>query len=151
QAFDWTPATRGSWIQATFDVVADNVGGAKAERLAYNIAVHDFDDSSARQSGNLLIDGHPSAATSVYRDYPGSDQQVIGQIGEQGYEPGRNYGVRVTNIDDGKYRLEHLVDGMPDGKSLELTEEDLPDGGFAFFFCCQRSFVVDGLRIERSL
>ena len=30
-----------------------------------------------------------------------------------------------------------------DGKSLNLTAADLPDGGFAFFFCSNRSYVVD--------
>jgi hypothetical protein len=97
-----------------------------------------------------LIDGHPSDATQVYRDYPGSDQKGIGPIGGQGYVPGRNYGVRVTNIGHGKYRLEHLVDDLPDGKSLELSSVDLPDGSFAFFLCNQRSFVVDKVRLERS-
>jgi hypothetical protein len=87
----------------------------------------------------------------VYRDYPGSDQKVIGEIGEQGYSPGRNYGVRVTNAGDGKFRLEHLVDGLVEGKSLQLTADDLPDGGFAFFYCCNRSYVVDEVRVERSV
>src|SRR5262249_50855253 len=32
---------------------------------------------------------------------------------------------------------------------LELTTEDLPDGGFGFEYCCNRSFVVDNVLIER--
>ena len=151
RAFDWTPAETGGWIQATFDLVDNKVNGGPAERLGYNIAVHDFDDSGSIDGGNLLIDGNPATATTVYRDYPGTDQKPIGPIGATGYVPGRNYGVRVTNLGDGKYRLDHIVDGLPDGASLTLTAADLPDGGFSFFFCVGRSFVVDNLRIERSL
>lgn len=150
-SFDWTPDTPGAWIQATFDLVDNKVGGGPAERIGYTLSAHDYDDTGTRDGGNLLVDGHPSAATSIYRDYPGTDNKVIGQIGEQGYTPGRNYGVRVTNAGKDKFRLEHLVDGLPDGKPLELTAADLPDGGFAFFFCCNRSYVVDEVRIERSM
>ena len=50
----------------------------------------------------------------------------------------------------GKYKLEHLVDWMPEGKSVTLTAEDLPDGGFGFEYCCGRSFVVDNVLIEAS-
>ena len=150
-AFDWTPDTPGAWIQATFDLVDDKVGGAPAMRIGYTIAAHDYDDSSERDGGNLLVDGNPAAATSIYRDYPGSDQKSLGQIGKQGYKPGRNYGVRVTNLGEEQFRLEHLIDGLPDGQSLELSALDLPDGGFAFFYCCGRSYVVDELRVERSL
>ena len=150
-SFDWTPDADGAWIQATFDLVDNKVGGGPAERIGYTIAAHDYDDSSPRDGGNLLIDGHPAAATNIYRDYPGADQKVLGQIGEQGYVPGRNYGVRVTNIGGGKFRLEHLLDGLADGKSHELIAADLPDGGFAFFFSSSRGYVVDELRVERSL
>ena len=151
RAFDWTPDEPGGWIQATFDLVDNKVDGSPAERLGYSIAAHDFDDSSALDGGNLLIDGNPTTATTVYRDYPGADQKAIGPIGAQGYVRGRNYGVRVTHLGEGKYRLDHLVDGLPDGASLTLAAADLPDGGFAFFYCQGRSFVVDNLRIERSL
>ncbi len=150
-AFDWTPDQPAAWIQVTFDLVNNKVGGGPAERIGYTIAAHDFDDSSPRNGGNLLVDGNPSTATSIYRDYPGPDQNVVGQIGQQGYSTGRNYGVRVTNAGDGKFRLEHLVDGISDGKSLDLTAADLPDGGFAFFYSSNRSYVVDEVRVERSL
>mgnify|MGYP003343586851 CR=1 FL=1 len=40
----------------------------------------------------------------------------VGQIGVTGYQPGRNFGVRVTNAGGGRYTLEHLVDGFPEGK-----------------------------------
>ncbi len=151
EAFDWTPNEPGEWIQATFDVVDNKVNGGPAERLGYAIAAHDFDDSSTVDGGNILIDGNPTSATSVYRDYPGGDQRPIGAIGQVGYAPGRNYGVRVTNLGDGKFRLDHLVDSLPDGPALNLTAADLPDGGFAFFFCVNRSYVADNVRIERSL
>ncbi|MFO0871104.1 MAG: PSD1 and planctomycete cytochrome C domain-containing protein [Pirellulales bacterium] len=150
QAFDWTPDEHGAWIQATFDLVDNKVSGGPAERIGYNIAVHDFDDSGPHDGGNILIDGNPTTATNIYRDYPGGDQKVVGSIGAQGYVPGRNYGVRVTNMGEGKYRLEHLVDGLPDGATLNLTAADLPTGGFSFFYCVNRSFVVDNVRIERS-
>ena len=156
QAFDWTPDESGGWIQATFDLVDNKVQGGPAERIGYNIAVHDFDDSrsadgNSLDGGNILIDGNPTSATSIYRDYPGTDQKMIGQIGAQGYVSGRNYGVRVTNLGDGKFRLEQFVDGLPDGATLTLSAADLPDGGFSFFYCVNRSFVTDNVRIERSL
>jgi hypothetical protein len=150
QAFDWTPNETGDWIQATFDLVDNKVSGGPAERIGYNIAVHDFDDSGSLVGGNILIDGNPATATSIYSDYPGGDQQVIGAIGAQGYVPGRNFGVRVTNIGNGEFRLEHCVDGLSDGATLKLTAADLPDGGFSFFYCVNRSFIVDNVRIERS-
>ena len=151
QAFDWTPDENGDWIQATFDLVDNKVSGGPAERIGYNIAVHDFDDSGPLDGGNILIDGNPSTATSIYRDYPGGDQKVVGPIGAQGYVPGRNYGVRITNMGEDKFRLEHLVDGLPDGVTLNLAAADLPRGGFSFFFCVNRSFVVDNLHIKKSL
>ena len=149
--FDWTPDAQGSWIQASFDLLDNKVGGGPAERIGYILAAQDFDDSGPRNGGNLLVDGNPTTVTNLYQDYPGTDQKVIGAIGEQGYVPGRNYGVRVTNIGNDKFRLEHLIDGLVDGKSLEVTAADLPDGGFAFFYCAGRSYVVDELKIERSL
>lgn len=148
---DWTPDKPGDWIQVTFDLVDNKIGGGPAERIGYVLAAHDFDDSGSVPGGNLLVDGHPTAATQLYADYPGTDHKVIGQIGQQGYVPGRNYGVRVTKLESGKCRLEHLLDGLPDGKSLEVTEADLPNGGFAFLYCVGRSFVVDEVRIERSV
>ncbi|MDB5336818.1 MAG: Protein of unknown function (DUF1553)/Protein of unknown function (DUF1549)/Planctomycete [Planctomycetaceae bacterium] len=150
-AFDWTPETQGAWMQVSFDLLDNKVGGNPAERIGYTLAAHDFDDSGTRNGGNLLIDGNPTTATNIYADYPGTDQKVLGAIGEQGYVPGRNYGVRVTNIGNDKFRLEHLIDGLVDGKSFEVTAADLPDGGFAFFYCAGRSYIVDEVRVERSL
>ncbi len=150
-AIDWTPNAPGDWIQATFDLVSDQVDSPTAMRIGYSIAVHDFNGSAGRPGGNLLIDGNPTEATTVYGDYPGGSKNPRGSIGQQGYVPGRNYGVRVTHQEADQYLLEHLVDGISDGKSIELKASDLPDGGFAFFYSASRSYVVDNVRVERNL
>ncbi len=51
QSFDWTPEAKGEWIQVTFDLVDDKAvpGGTAAERIAYLVALHDFDDNSPVQ------------------------------------------------------------------------------------------------------
>jgi hypothetical protein len=151
EKFAWAPEEKGGAIQVTFDLVADRLddSGKPAERIGYLVALHDFNDDSLTAGGNLLIDGHPGAATAVYLDYPGADSKSPGEIGGTGYKPGRNYGVRITHIENDQYRLEHLVDFLPDGKSLTLARADLPDGGFGFEYCCGRSFVVDNVLIER--
>ncbi len=150
-AIDWTPEKTGDWVQATFDLVDNKVGANSAERIGYTIAAHDFDDSGTTAGGNILVDGNPMTSTQLYPDYPGSDSKPNGLIGLQGYVPGRNYGVRVTNLGNDKYRLEHVVDGLQEGKSHDVTAADLPNGGFAFFYSSNRGYVVDNVRIERSL
>ncbi len=152
QAFDWTPDGDGQWIQVTFDLVdvKASADGAPAERIAYLIALHDFNDNSPVGGGNILIDGNPSGPAAVHLDYPGADAKAAGELGNSKYEVGHNYGVRVTNTGNGKFLLEHLVDSVPDEKTLQLRAEDLGDGGFGFEFCCGRSFVVDNVVIERQ-
>ncbi len=150
-AIDWTPEKTGDWVQATFDLVDNKVGTNPSERIGYTIAAHDFDDSGTTAGGNILVDGNPTTSTQLYPDYPGSDSKPNGLIGLQGYVPGRNYGVRVTNLGNEKYRLEHVVDGLQEGKSHDVTAADLPNGGFAFFYSSNRGYVVDNVRIERSL
>jgi hypothetical protein len=152
QSFPWKPATNGAWIQVTFDLVDDRLSPSQspAERVGYFIAAHDFNDSSSTPGGNILIDGHPSAASVVDVDYPGPDTRHPGRIGSIGYKPGRNYGVRVTRIGPDHFDLQHLVDGATDGSPLRLRADDLPDGAFGFEFCCGRSFIVDNVRIEAS-
>ncbi|MGD9724098.1 MAG: PSD1 and planctomycete cytochrome C domain-containing protein [Pirellulales bacterium] len=152
QAFDWTPNAPGEWIQVTFDLVADRAtaDGAAAARIAYFIALADFDDNGPQAGGNLLIDGNPAGGASVHLDYPGSDTKAAGDLGGGRYEPGHNFGVRITHVDGDKFRLEHLVDGVPEEQEIELTAADLPDGGFGFEYCCGRSFVVDNVLVERS-
>jgi hypothetical protein len=152
QAIDWTPDKPGEWVQVTFDLVADKVRSDEpsAARIAFFLSLHDFNDNSSVQRGNILIDGNPAGGAAVHVDYPGADEKHVGQLGKSGYVPGRNYGVRVTNIDGKKFRLEQLIDFIPEEKPLDLTAADLPDGGFGFEFCCGRSFVVDNVVIESS-
>lgn len=150
QAFDWSPNEVGAAIQVTFDLVDRRVdpNGKPAERVGYYIAAHDFQDNGATSGGNVLIDGNPGAGSVVELDYPGSDAKALGSIGTTPYAAGRNYGVRVTHQPEGKFLLEHLVDGVPEAKTLTLTAEQLPDGGFGFEFCCGRSFIVDNVTVE---
>lgn len=152
QTIDWTPDVVGSWVQATFDLVDNRLGpdGKPAERIAYLIGLHDFDDSSPTTGGNLLIDGNPAGGAAVHRDYPGTDSDSIGRLGESKYEPGHNYGVRVTNLGAGKFRLEQLVDWQAERPSIDLAASDLPAGAFGFEYCCGRSFVVDNVAIEEG-
>ena len=152
QAFDWTPEAAGQWIQATFDLVDDKASetGTPAARIAYLIALHDFDDSSPVAGGNLLFDGNPAGGAPLHLDYPGGDSEARGTLGSAKYEPGHNYGVRVTRTAEGRFRLEHLYDHVPDGEPIELGAADLPEGGFGFEYCCGRSFVVDNVRVEQS-
>jgi Protein of unknown function (DUF1553)/Protein of unknown function (DUF1549)/Planctomycete cytochrome C len=149
QTFDWTPDAVGAAIQVTFDLVDHHVGDSKpAGRIGYFIALHDFNDNSSTPGGNILIDGHPSASTAVHPDYPGTDSKHAGVIGTTGYQPGRNYGVRITNKGNGKFLMEQLVDWQAEEKTITFAESDLPPGGFGFEFCCGRSFVVDNVVVE---
>lgn len=152
--FEWRPAADGQWIQASFDLIANSLHpeekGPGAERIGYILAAHDFNDNSDVPGGNILIDGNPGGATSVHVDYPGTDSKSKGSIGGSGYKPGHNYGVRITRKGTNEFLLEHLFDGAVDGESLKLSAEDLPRGGFAFEYCCGRSFIVDNVAIERS-
>jgi len=149
RTFDWTPAREGEWIQATFGLVSDRVQqSAPAARIAYGIALHDFNDNSPVKAGNILLDGNPAGGAAVYVDYPGQDSKNVGVIGSSGYKPQRNYGVRVTNVGGGKFRLEQLADGLPEKKSVMLSAQNLPDGTFGFEYCCGRSFIVDTLIVE---
>lgn len=150
-SFDWTPDAIGESIQATFDLIDVRVDPSDmpAMRVGYYIALHDFNDNSPTPGGNLLIDGNPSTSTTLYLDNPGKDSTQPGAIGVTGYTPGHNYGVRVTHLENGKYRIEHLVDWLVEEKTVELNSADLPDGGFGFEYTGARSFVVDNVRIER--
>ena len=152
EAIDWTPAAEGEWIQVTFDLVDDKLtsGGKSAARIGYYIALHDFDDSGSRAGGNLLVDGHPSGPTSVHLDYPGPDQRNLGTISETRYRPGRNYGVRITRLAGNQFHLQHVVDWLPEEKSITFQEGDLPDGGFGLEYCCDRSFRIDNVLIESN-
>ena len=152
ESFDWTPESEGEWIQATFDLIDNKLppSGTPAARIAFLIALHDFNDNSQTTGGNILLDGNPAGGAGVHVDYPGSDSKTRGKIGKTGYLPGHNYGVRITNVGDGKFWLEQLVDWLPDGEKITLSAADLPQGGFGFEYCCGRSFVVDNVVIEAS-
>ena len=148
--FDWTPDAKNAWIQATFDLVANSVDGSPpAARIGYFIALADFNDRG-EGGGNILLDGNPAGGAAVDLDYPGSDSKSAGSIGQQGYQSGHNYGVRVTNEGQDRFRLDHLVDGAVEGKSVTIAASDLPDGGFGFEYCCGRSFIVDNVVVETS-
>ena len=147
--FDWTPDVVGASIQVTFDLIDNRIEGSNAaDRIGYFIALHDFHDNSPTPGGNILIDGHPSSSTAVHPDYPGGDSTQAGVIGTTGYQPGRNYGVRITNNGGGKFVMEQLVDWQVEEKSITFAETDLPAGGFGFEFCCGRSFIIDNVAIE---
>ena len=152
QSFDWSPPVPGAWVQATFDLVGNRLSpkDAPAERIGFFIAAHDFNDNGKVPGGNILVDGHPGGASAVDLDYPGPDTSHPGKIGKTGYQPGHNYGVRITRRDDGKLDLQHLVDGVVDGPALVLKDADLPPGAFGFEYCCGRSFVVDHVAVEAS-
>lgn len=155
QAFDWTPNEPTGWIQVTFDLIdiKPSAGAPAAERVAFYLALHDYNDNSPRQGGNVLIDGNPAGGASVHVDYPGSDARQAGTIGgpDVRFVPRTNLGARITRVAGGDFLLEAVVDGSPVGPSVKLKESDLPDGGFGFEYCCNRSFVVDNLRIERAV
>ena len=144
QAFDWTPDVVGGWIQVTFDLITS------AERVGYYVALHDYDDNGEVTGGNLLIDGSPDGEAELFLDSPGEDQQPVGVIGSAGYQPGHNYGVRITHLGEDKHLVQHLLDGHVDGKSVTLAGEQLPDGGFGFEMRLSRSFIVDNVRIEST-
>ncbi len=147
--FDWTPDVVGASIQVTFDLIDNRIEGSNAaDRIGYFIALHDFHDNSPTPGGNILIDGHPSSSTAVHPDYPGGDSTQAGVIGTTGYQPGRNYGVRITNNGGGKFVMEQFVDWQVEEKSITFAETDLPAGGFGFEFCCGRSFIIDNVAIE---
>lgn len=151
-SFDWTPNKPGEWIQATFDLLDNKVSPDErpAERVAFFVALHDFNDNSTTAGGNILFDGNPAGGAAVFVDYPGTDQAQRGVIGKSGYMPGKNFGVRITNIDGRKFKVEQLVDWLPEEQTLNLTAADLPDGGFGFEFCCGRCFIVDNVVVESS-
>lgn len=149
KTFDWTPEEVGGWIQATFDLVG---GGDTAPYVGYFIALRDFNDTKPTfRGGNILLDGAAAGQAAVHVDYPGADDQGRGKIGKSGYVPGRNYGVRITNLGEGKYEARQVVDGVPEEGTVTLTEADLPEGAFGFEYCCGRSFVVDNVLIEQGV
>ncbi len=152
QSFDWTPDSEGHWIQVSFALVDTKVRADErpAARIAYGIALHDFNNNSEIAGGNILIDGNPDGGAAIHLDYPGPSSTSAGKIGSEAYVSGRTFGVRITHLPESRFRLQHLVDGLPEGIHIELNESDLPDGCFGFEFCCGRSFQVDDVVVEAS-
>jgi hypothetical protein len=62
-----------------------------------------------------------------------------------------NVGVRITNVGDDKFHLAQIADGILESGVVPLTAADLPDGAFGFEYCCNRSFIIDNVLIERSI
>lgn len=157
QAFDWTPDRVGDWIEATFDLVdVRGPDGRSADRIGYYIALYDYDDSRDPKEGNtpkgnILFDGYPAGGAPLTIDYPGHDRRPAGKLGRTNYTSGHNFGVRVTQFEEGQFLLQHLVDGRSEQPTQRLKADELPDGGFGFELCCSRSFLVDNVKIERSL
>jgi mono/diheme cytochrome c family protein len=150
--FDWTPDEPGQSIQATFDLVDDRTeaGGtltAPAAYFGYVIGARDSFHRQDKQTGNVLIDGNTQGSPNAYFEYPGSAARKL-PFGSAIYGPGRNCGVRVTNVGGGMFNLIHLVDGIPDGPPLAVPAADLPDGGFGLYFGAARSFVVDHVTVR---
>ncbi len=147
ESYDWTPSVKDEWIQATFDLEAH---GEPAPYVGYFLALRDFNDVRGLAGGNVLVDGNKAGGAAIHVDYPGKDSQSRGKIGTSGYEPGHNYGVRVTNAGEGNFEIAQVVDGILEPGAVTLSAADLPDGGFGFEYCCGRSFSVDNVLIERS-
>ncbi len=152
QTFDWTPEEENQWVQVTFDLVDNKVftNESPAERIAFGIALHDFNNNSSVEGGNMLIDGNPQGGAAVHLDYPGAATKNLGKIGSAKYSPNHSFGVRITRLRKGIFRLQQLVDFSPEGPHVDLKELDLPNGSFAFGYCCGRSYQVDNVVIESS-
>ena len=149
EMFDWSPDVIGGAIQVTFDLVDNHVENSQpAERIGYLLALNNLHPERSERGGNVLVDGHPSGGTVVHSDYPGIQSKSVGTIGKTNYISGRNYGVRITNLGEGKFQLQHLVDGIDEEPSVKLDQADLPRGAFGFEFCCGRSYVVDNVVVE---
>lgn len=151
QKFDWTPNGIGHWIQARFDLI-DSSGpqGKPAERIGYYISLHDANNDSQTQGGDLLLDGNPKGGAAVTLNDPSGSPKVLGTIGVSGFVAGRNYGVRITRVSEMECLLQQIVDGVAEAGSVLLTTDQLPDGAFGFELCCSRSFRVDNVTVEAS-
>jgi hypothetical protein len=146
--FDWTPDAVGRSIQVSFRLVDDAIdlpgaGGRsrRADQVGYHLGAGTFAGRRPEVPGSLLVAGGAERPTRVSPGFPGGATAV--SLGGQRLVPGRRYGVRVTNVGGGVYRLVHLVDDVPDGAPLELAAADLPDGAFAFAYGAGGSFVVE--------
>ncbi len=158
--FDWTAEKPGEWIQVTFDIVdGSRRVKDKLERFGFLIAA----SPSEREgySGNVLIDSSPAYGIDVVLDSLQKGGKR-GQTGQRfrGYFTADNCGVRITNIGEGKFEIEHVLNGLPEEKhparprvvrSMIVEEQQLADGGIGFAFRGEGfHFRVDNIRVERS-
>ncbi|MCA9039452.1 MAG: PSD1 domain-containing protein [Planctomycetaceae bacterium] len=151
--FEWAPENTGEWIQVTFDLVNDRLSpdATPALRIGYGIALHDYNDNSVVEGGNIVFEGAlPGGGAAVYYDLPGTDSTPLKKVGNQEYQPGHNYGLRLTRLSADEVQVQHLVDGVPEGDQIELKPDQLPAGGFGFVYYNNRSFIVDNVLIEKS-
>lgn len=158
--FDWTAEKPGEWVQVTFDIV-DGSGRVKdkLERFGFLIATSPVVKEG--YTGNVLIDSSPAYGIDVVLDSLQKGGKR-GQTGQRfrGYFTGDNCGVRVTNIGEGKFEIEHVLNGLPEEKyparprvvrSMIVDERQLADGGIGFAFRGEGfHFSVGNIRVERS-
>ncbi len=108
-----------------------------------------------------MIDSSPSYGIDVITNSL-KKGGVRGQTGARfrGYFPETNYGIRVTNIGDGDFSIEHVLNGLPEEKkpprprvvrSMIVKADRLPDGGIGFAYRGEGfHYSVDNIVIERS-
>ena len=141
----------GSRSRSTWSTTKSARGATPAERIAYFIALHDFNDNGPRRGGNVLIDGNPAGGAAVHVDYPGADAKA-GRRHRQ-----RQVRARAQLRRAGHERRRRQVSAGTPGRLAcprknrsRWRPTTLPDGGFGFEYCCGRSFVVDNVLVERS-
>ncbi len=161
QQFDWTPEQPGEWVQLTFDLVdGSRRVQRKLNRFGFLIATSSAANGE-EQGGNVLIDSSPAYGIDVITNSLAKGG-MRGQTGARfrGYFVGGSYGVRITNIGQGKFELEHVFNGLPEERkpgrprvvrSMKLTAKELPDGGIGFAYRGEGfHYSVDNIRVERS-
>lgn len=149
QSFDWTPAEESEWIQFSFRLVADRLlpSATQAMRVGYYLALIPPPKQNAGQGG-LLVDGNPTGETGIYLDPPAGPSQRLSTIAKEPYQPGTNYGVRITKLAGDQYRVEHLINFRLQPESIVVSAANLPDGAFGYYAGHGRSFIVDDLLVE---
>lgn len=158
--FDWTAEKPGEWIQVTFDIV-DGSRRVKDKLARFGFLIATSSNAKEGDTGNVLIDSSPDYGIDVVLDSLQKGGKP-GQTGQRfrGYFTGDNCGVRVTNIGEGKFEIEHVLNGLPEEKhparprvvrSMLVDEQQLADGGIGFAFRGEGfHFSVDNIRVERS-
>ncbi len=158
--FDWTPEQAGEWVQLTFDIV-EGSGSSKGKLARFGFLIATSTAQGSEPSGNVLIDSSPSYGIDVITNSL-KKGGMRGQAGARfrGYFAGDNYGIRVTNIGDGKFIIEHVLNGLPEEKqsarprvvrSMTVAAEQLPNGGIGFAYRGEGfHYSVDNIRVVRS-